>query len=108
MNGRIIKLDIKDYYKCNNIWNMYNRKELIEGFYNELKNGNLITFIYVIDGEYFGEVSLVFDMNDSDYAISSKRIYLSRFNDIQEYGFDRILDINEDEQGKYLKLLKVL
>jgi len=148
----IIKLDINNYYKCNNIWNMYARKWLTDKFYNELKDGNRITFVYVDDNdEYIGEVSLVFDMNDSDYTTLGKRIYLSRFlvkkemrnkgigkqllnyifdyarelgysemsvgvdldNYIallvyQKYGFDKILNVCEDEQGKYLKLLKKL
>ena len=79
MNNSVIKLDINNYYKCNNIWDMYNRKELTNKFYNELKDGNRITFVYVSNDEYLGEVSLVFNMNDSDYTIDGKRIYLSRF-----------------------------
>ena len=50
-----------------------------EKFYNELISGNRITFVYEVDLEYVGEVSLVFDMNDRDYTIDNKRIYLSRF-----------------------------
>ena len=52
MNGKIIKLDIANYYKCNNIWDMSKKKELAEKFYNELKNGNRITFIYIKEDEY--------------------------------------------------------
>ena len=149
--GKIIKLDIKDYYKCNNIWDMSKKKELKEIFYQELISGNRITFIYVLEDEYVGEVSLVFDKNDSDYTINNKRIYLSRFlvkkemrnkgigkqllNYIFEYsrelgyeemsvgvdldnyialkiyhkyGFDKIIKVDEDDDGKYLKLLKKL
>lgn len=151
MDNKIIKLDINDYYKCNNIWDMYNRKELTNKFYNELKDGNRITFVYVSNDEYLGEVSLVFDMDDSDYTIDGKRIYLSRFLVKKEmrnkgigkqllnyvfdyarklgyvemsvgvdldnyvallvyykYGFDKIIKVDEDVQGKYLKLLKQL
>lgn len=152
MNNSIIKLDIKDYYKCNNIWNMYERVWLTNKFYNELKEGNRITFVYVNDNnEYIGEISLVFEMNDFDYTIKGKRIYLSRFlvkenmrnkgigkqllkyvfnyarnlgykemsvgvdldNYIalmvyQKYGFDKVIKVSEDENGKYLKLLKKL
>lgn len=151
MDNKIIKLDINDYYKCNNIWDMYSRKELTNKFYNELKDGNRITFVYVSNDEYLGEVSLVFDMDDSDYTIDGKRIYLSRFLVKKEmrnkgigkqllnyvfdyarklgyvemsvgvdldnyvallvyykYGFDKIIKVDEDVQGKYLKLLKQL
>lgn len=147
----IQKLNIDNYYKCNNIWNMNNNKELADKFYNELKIGNRITFVYKENDEYLGEVSLVFDMNDFDYTIPNKRVYLSRFlvkeemrnkgigkqllNYIfchaknlgyqeisvgvdldnylalliyQKYGFDKIIYVGEDEQGKYLKLLKKL
>ena len=151
MNGKIIKLDIANYYKCNNIWDMSKKKELAEKFYNELKSGNRITFIYIKEDEYIGEVSLVFDMRDSDYTIEGKRIYLSRFLVKKEYrhkgigkqllkhifdyatylgyeemslgvdldnyiallvyhkyGFNEIIKVDEDKDGKYLKLLKKL
>lgn len=151
MNKSIQILDINNYYKCNNIWDMNKKKELAEKFYQELKNGNRITFIYVENNDYIGEVSLVFDMKDNDYTIKNQRIYLSRFlvkqemrhkgigkqllNHIfnyakelgyqemsvgvdldnyiallvyQKYGFDKIIKVDEDKNGKYLKLLKKL
>ena len=151
MTGEIIILDIANYHKCNNIWDMSKKKELATKFYEELKSGNRITFIYIKDNEYLGEVSLVFDRNDSDYTIEGKRIYLSRFlvkkeyrhkgigkkllNHIFEYaiklgysemsvgvdldnyiailvyhkyGFNEIIKVDEDKDGKYLKLLKKL
>ena len=79
MNKSIQILDINNYYKCNNIWDMNKKKELAEKFYQELKNGNRITFIYVENNDYIGEVSLVYDMKDNDYTIKNQRIYLSRF-----------------------------
>ena len=151
MNKSIQILDINNYYKCNNIWDMNKKKELAEKFYQELKNGNRITFIYVENNDYIGEVSLVFDTKDNDYTIKNQRIYLSRFlvkkemrhqgigkqllNHIfnyakelgyqemsvgvdldnyiallvyQKYGFDKIIKVDEDKDGKYLKLLKKL
>ena len=78
MEGKIIKLDISNYSKCNNIWNMDKDEYLANKFYNELKNNNRITFVYVENDNYLGEVSLVFDMKDNDYTIKDKRIYLSR------------------------------
>ena len=147
----ITKLDIKDYYKCNNIWDMNKNKYLKDKFYNELLNNNRITFIYKKNNEFLGEVSLVFDMQDKDYTIKNKRIYLSRFLVKKEYrhqgigtklmeyitnyakelnyqemstgvdldnyiaikfyvknDFNTIIKVDEDKNGKYLKLLKKL
>ncbi len=147
----ITKLDIKDYYKCNNIWDMNKNKYLKDKFYNELLNNNRITFIYQKNNEFLGEVSLVFDMQDKDYTIKNKRIYLSRFLVKKEYrhqgigtklmeyitnyakelnyqemsagvdldnyiaikfyvknDFNTIIKVDEDKNGKYLKLLKKL
>lgn len=149
--NKIIKLNINDFYKCNNIWDMNKKKQLADKFYHELKNGNRITFVYQEQGEYLGEVSLVFDMDDSDYTIDGQRIYLSRFlvkkemrnkgigkkllkhifdyardlgyNEMSvgvdldnyvailvyhKYGFDKIIKVDEDDDAKYLKLLKQL
>ena len=75
---KIIELDIKNYEKCNNIWNMKKNKELKDRFYKELKSGNRKTFIYTKAEEYIAEISIVFDKNDADYSIPGKRLYLSR------------------------------
>ncbi len=149
MKSEIIKLDITDYQKCSNIWNIERQSELAEKFYNELLTGNRTTYIYTIDNEFVGEISLVKEMNVSDYTIPNQRIYVSRLIVKYEYrrqgigsklvdfitekaksqgytemsigvdldnypalklymeaGFDRVIYIGEDEQGKYLKLLK--
>ena len=74
----IIELDIKNFEKCNNIWNMEKNKELKDRFYSELQNKNRITFVYTKDEEYIAEVSIVFNKNDEDYTIPGKRIYISR------------------------------
>lgn len=83
--NNIIKLDIKNYYKCNNIWDMNKKKELANKFYQELLDKNRITFIYQKNNEYLGEVSLVFDKHDKDYTIKNQRIYVSRFLVKKEY-----------------------
>lgn len=149
MKSEIIKLDITDYQKCNNIWDMKRHSELAEKFYNELLTGNRTTYIYTVDNEFVGEISLVKEMNDSDYIIPNQRIYVSRLIVKYEYrrqgigrklvdfitekaksqgytemsigvdldnypalklymeaGFDKVIYIGEDEQGKFLKLLK--
>ena len=149
MKTEIITLDITDYQKCSNIWNMQRQSVLADKFYNELLTGNRTTYIYTIDNEFVGEISLVKDMNDSDYTIPNQRIYVSRLIvkceyrrqgigrklvdfitektksqgytemsigvDLDNYpalklyieaGFDKVIYIGEDEQGKFLKLIK--
>ena len=54
----IIELDIKNFEKCNNIWNMEKNKELKDRFYSELQNKNRITFVYTKNEEYIAEVLL--------------------------------------------------
>lgn len=149
MDYNIAVLTPENFNKCSNIWNMERQSALAKQFYNELKNGNRITYVYQSAGEYLGEISLVFDMNDKDYTIENKRIYVSRlivkpcerrkgigsilvdyaikrakemsysemsigvdldnFPALNLYvraGFNKIIYIGEDEQGKYVKLLK--
>lgn len=74
----ICKLNISDFEKCANIWNMDRQKELAKQFLNELQCGNRITYIYKIDGMFVGEISLVFDSGDNDYTIKNQRVYVSR------------------------------
>jgi ribosomal protein S18 acetylase RimI-like enzyme len=57
---------------------MEKQKHLAAKFYRELVNGNRRTFVYVKEGAYIGEISLVFNMNDSDYTRKGRRVYLSR------------------------------
>ncbi|MBQ4122353.1 GNAT family N-acetyltransferase [bacterium] len=147
----ICKLDISDFDKCSNIWKMNEHKDLAKRFLSELQCGNRLTYIYKENGEFLGEISLVFDACDKDYTIKDKRIYLSRlvvkkqlrrkgigrklvefiievaknmgYNELSvgvdlcnyaalklytEYGFDKIVFVGEDGDGKFLKLLKVL
>lgn len=85
MKSEIIKLDITDYQKCSNIWNIESQSELAEKFYNELLTDNRTTYIYTIDNEFVGEISFVKEMNDSDYTIPNRRIYVSRLIVKYEY-----------------------
>ena len=151
MAYEICKLDISDFEKCSNIWKIHEHKDKAEKFLQELKSGNRITYVYKDDGEFLGEISLVFDACDADYTINNQRIYLSRlvvkkqcrrmgigkklvnfitelaknmgYKEISvgvdldnypalklyaEHGFDKIIFIGEDEDGKYMKLLRTL
>lgn len=85
MSNHIIeRLNIKDYSKCNNIWNM-EKFEFTEKFYQEIENGNRVVFIYKINDEFIGEIAYVFDMNDTDYTIPNQRVYISRLIVKKEY-----------------------
>lgn len=74
----IARLDSVDFPKCGNIWDMERQSGLAERFYRELLCGNRITYVCRVNGEFVGEVSLVFDMEDPDYTIPGQRIYVSR------------------------------
>lgn len=149
MNFEIIELSPAEFDKCGNIWNIKQQEKLAKQFYSELISGNRITYVYKQDDEFIGEISLVFNMNDSDYTIDKQRIYVSRLIvkpeerrngigkklveyasdkakgmgyfemsigvDLDNYpalklyadsGFNKILFVGEDKQGKYVKLLK--
>lgn len=73
----IEKLNINDYAKCNNIWNMSDC-ELTDLFYQEIKNNNRVIFVYKINNEFIGEIAYVIDAHDNDYTIPGRRIYISR------------------------------
>ncbi len=143
-------LPINDYDKCNNIWDMIKRSDLAEKYLSELKSGNRITYVCKDGDDFIGEISLVKDMNDTDYTIPNKRIYVSHLVVKPEYrrqgigkmlieyvtdkakelgysemsigvdldnypalklytncGFDKVICVASDEQGKYIKLLKI-
>ncbi len=74
----------EDYHKCSNIWNMKSQP-LTDKWFDEIKSGNRLVFIYKINGEFIGEGALVLDTGDSDYTIPDKRIYVSRMIVKKEY-----------------------
>lgn len=85
MKTEIIKLNIADYPKCSNIWDMQRQSDLAYKFQSELVSGNRTTYIYTIDGEFIGEISLIKEMNDEDYTIPGKRVFVSRLIVKYEY-----------------------
>jgi ribosomal protein S18 acetylase RimI-like enzyme len=78
MNYTIEKLNPENYQKCGNIWDMNKNPNMTKKRYDELVSGNRVIFVYIENGEYMGEGSLVFNNGDSDYTIENERIYLSR------------------------------
>ena len=56
---KIIELEINNFEKCNNIWNMDKNIDHKNKIYNDLVSGNRKTFVYVKDNEYIAEASLV-------------------------------------------------
>ena len=144
-------LQIEEFDKCGDIWNMKKQSGLAEKFLGELKSGNRITYICEDNEEFIAEISLVKDMNDSDYTVPNQRIYVSHLIVKPEYrrkgigkslvdfitdkakelgytemsigvdlnnypalklytdcGFNKVVHIGEDEQGKFIKLLKTV
>lgn len=77
MNFDIIQLSPAEFEKCGNIWNMKQQENLTNQFYGELISGNRVTYVCKQDNEFIGEISLVFDTNDSDYTIDKRRVYVS-------------------------------
>ena len=80
----IEQLQLKDYEKCNNIWNMATC-EFTEKFRKEIEAGNRTVYIYKIDGEFIGEIAFVLEMNDPDYTLPNRRVYISRLLVKREY-----------------------
>ena len=85
MNYTIEKLLPENYDKCGNIWDMVKHAEAAKRYKNELLSGNRVIFVYIENGEYLGEGSLVLENDDNDYTIKDKRIYLSRMITKPEY-----------------------
>ena len=83
-NYVIEQLRIEDYSKCGNIWNMES-DSFTQQFYEEIKSGNRLVFIYKINGVFIGEGALVLQNDDLDYTILGQRVYLSRMIVKPEY-----------------------
>ncbi|MCL1631488.1 GNAT family N-acetyltransferase [Sporolactobacillus sp. CPB3-1] len=78
MNPAIIQIRPEQFSQCIAIWDQKIPQSLADRFYAQLVNGNRRTFVYIRDGAFCGEISLVFDMQDPDYTIKGRRVYLSR------------------------------
>ncbi len=147
---KIVQIHIDEYYKCNTIWNMKNNP-FTDTFINQIKNGDRRVYIFKINDKFIAEGNLVKNVDDRDYYIPNKRIYLSHMITKSEYrnrgiggimldylfeqakksgytemalgvdadnysaihlykkkGFDTVIKEDEDEYGKFFKLLKKL
>ena len=85
MKDDIIRLDLSDLDKCGNIWDMQKQGELAARFLREMREGIRTTYIYRIDGDYIGEISIVTDAGDPQYTIPDRRLYVSRLIVKDEY-----------------------
>ena len=85
MKDDIIRLDLSDFDKCGNIWDMQKQGELAAQFLREMCEGIRTTYIYRIDGDYIGEISIVTDAGDPQYTIPDRRLYVSRLIVKDEY-----------------------
>ena len=81
---KIEPLNPEDYHKCSNIWNMKSQP-FTDKWFEEIKSGNRLVFIYKINGEFIGEGALVLDAGDSDYTVPNRRVYVSRMIVKKEY-----------------------
>ena len=102
---KIEKLQLNEFKKCGAIWNMEKQSKLAEKFFSELESGNRVTYIYKDGDEFIGEISLVKEMNDSDYTLPSQRIYVSRLivkPDKRRHGIGGILVDFISEKAKEL------
>ena len=68
----------EEFQKCGNIWDMERHRELAARFFAELCRGNRMTWVFELDGQFLGEISLVKEKDDPDYTIPGQRIYISR------------------------------
>lgn len=79
-NFEILKLQLKDFEKCGNIWDLNENKDFTQNIYHELKSGNRETFVYKDprSGKFLGEISIVFSDDKEIHTIKGIRVYLSR------------------------------
>ena len=84
MENHIRQIDISEYHKCSNIWDM-EKCPYTEDFKRQIKNGTRLVFVYSQDGEFIGECDLVTENGDPDYTIKGRRAYLSRLIVKKEY-----------------------
>ena len=77
-------LNLDEYNKCSNIRKLHSNP-LEEKWIDEIKSGNRDVFVYKINDEFIGEGALVLDMDDPDYTIPGKRVYVSRMIVKKEY-----------------------
>ena len=85
MKDDIIRLHLSDFDKCGNIWDIQKQGELAARFLREMHEGIRTTYIYRIDGDYIGEISIVTDAGDPQYTIPDRRLYVSRLIVRDEY-----------------------
>ena len=78
----IEKISAAEFHKCANIWDM-EKCPFTDEFYQQIKSGNRLSFVYKIDGEFVGQGDLV--LAKDGYTIPNKRVYLSRLIVKKEY-----------------------
>ncbi|MDE5963914.1 MAG: hypothetical protein K2G65_00765 [Eubacterium sp.] len=91
LDNVMLQIGIEEYSKCNNIWNM-KKCPFTDKFKEQIINGDRFVYIYKINNEFIGEGDLVINVDDSDYYIPNRRIYVSRMIVKSEY---RIRELGE-------------
>lgn len=77
MEGSIVELNIRDFSRCGEIWDLGKHRDIAERFYRELAMGVRRTYVSDFGGKFVAEISLVLDNGDRDYTIPGFRGYLS-------------------------------
>ena len=77
--------EFKDMLKFFRMREHLSQSELAEKFLYELKSENRITYVCRDNDDFIAEISLVKDMNDSDYTIPNQRVYISHLIVKSEY-----------------------
>ena len=77
MEYRIVELTPADFPRCGEIWDLTRQPALAARFREALAAGERRTWVCEARGRYIAEVSLVFDMRDTDYTLTGRRAYVS-------------------------------
>ena len=68
--------------------------ERTEEWYKQIVEGNREVYVFIIGGEYIGEIAFFNKLEDPDYYIPGKRIYISRMivkNEFRNMGIGGVL-----------------
>ncbi len=70
-------LDPRDFALCGTLWDLEKHADLAERFRRELREGNRVTYLCREGKAVCGEVSLVRNMDEPDYTLPGRRLYVS-------------------------------
>ena len=74
----IIPLQLRDFKKLSNIWNMKAKRNQARKWKREMRRGIRQGYVYVEGSAFIAQGDLVFSGNDPDYTIPGQRVCVSR------------------------------